>query len=100
MNRFRPQELPKSWVYKQRLTYGRSETYNFQTRIKWHPAGWGLNKKVIGGQFQKLHYLACHAPGPIQNKWKNAYSVFYKKHFGSKNISIRFANKYTCHSWL
>lgn len=100
MNKFRPQDLPKSYIYKQRLAFGRVDNYNWQTRIKWYPVGWKFNQRVISDQFSKLHYLACHAPKPIQKKWHKAYEVFYRKHFGSDKISIRYANKYTCHSWM
>lgn len=100
MNKFRPQDLPKSYIIKQRLKYGRTENYNWQTRVKWYPAGWVFNKKVIGDQFSKLHYLARHAPKPIQQKWKKAYDVFYKKHFGAHSTSTRYLNQWSCHSWM
>jgi hypothetical protein len=100
MNKFRPQDLPKSYIFKQRLAYGRADTYKWQTRVKWYPVGWKLNNRIIGDQFSRLHYLACHAPLPIQKKWNNAYKLFYTKHFGGTKISMRYANKYTCHSWL
>ena len=97
---FRPQDLPKKFRMQERLIGGGRVNYNFRSRVKWYPVGWGLNKRVIGDQFAKLHYLACHAPTPIQKKYKQAYLNFYKKHFGSLKISMRYANKYTCHSWL
>lgn len=100
MNKFRPQDISKSYIIKMRLKYGRSENYNWQTRIKWYPAGWGFNKKVIGSMHSRLHYLACHAPDPIKKKWRNAYNVFYKKHFGTEHASGRYLNTYSCHSWL
>ena len=100
MNKFRPQNIPKSYIFKQRLAFGKSDNYNWQSRTKWYPAGWKFNQRVIGDQFRRLHYLACHAPEPIQKKHKQAYRNFYKKHFGSDKISVRYANKYTCHSWL
>lgn len=101
MNKFRPQDIPKSYIIKQRLIYGRSDNYNWQTRIKWYPAGWKFNHKVIGDQFSKLHYLACHAPLPIKKKWKKAYDNFQAKHFATRGkASIRFLNEHTCHRWL
>ena len=100
MNKFRPQDLPKSYTIKQRLKYGRTDNYNWQTRIKWYPAGWGFNKKVIGDMHGKLHYLACHAPKPIQKRWAKAYNIFYKKHFGTQHASVRYLNNWSCHSWL
>jgi hypothetical protein len=101
MNRFRPQDLGKTYVMKQRLKYGQSDTYNWQTRNEWYPAGYKLNQKTIVKQFQKLHYLACHAPEPVAKKWKAAYNQFEKKHFAnSGNASMRFLNTWTAHSWL
>lgn len=100
MNKFRPQDLPKIYTIRERLKYGRSDNYNWQTRVKWYPAGWGFNKKVIGDMHSKLHYLACHAPKPIQKRWSKAYEMFYKKHFGTKHASVRYLNNYSCHAWL
>lgn len=100
MNKFRPQDLPKRYTIKERLKYGRTDNYNWQTRVKWYPAGWGFNKKVIGDMHGKLHYLACHAPKPIQKRWAKAYKMFYKKHFGTEHASARYLNNWSCHSWL
>lgn len=101
MNKFRPQDISKSYVIKQRLKYGRLYNYNWQTRAKWYPAGWGFNKKVLGGMHSRLHYLACHAPKPIRKRWAKVYDNFQAKHFGSKgNASIRYLNTWSCHSWM
>lgn len=101
MNKFRPQDITRLAVMKQRLKYGHSDNYNWQTRIKWYPAGWTFNKKVIGNQHSRLHYLACHAPEPIKKKYKKAYETFYKKHFGAhKGASVRYLNNWSCHSWM
>jgi hypothetical protein len=100
-NKFRPQDLTKTFIMKERLKYGRSDNYNFQTRIEWYPVGYKLNKKTIVKQFGKLHYLACHAPEPVAKKWKSAYNQFEKKYFASSgNASMRFLNTWTAHSWL
>jgi len=99
-NMFRPQDVSKKYIMQQRRLTGRSESYNWRTRVEWYPIGWKLNKRVIGRQFARLHYLACHAPEPIVRKWRPAYNTFYKKHFGSHHSSMRFANNHTAHSWL
>ena len=101
MNRFRPQDLPKTFVMKDRLKSGKTINYNWQSRRGdiWYPAGWKFNQRVIGDQFGRLHYLACHAPEPVQKQWRQAYNNFYKKHFPVK-ASDRYANKYSCHGWL
>jgi hypothetical protein len=101
MNKFRPQDLPKHYIMKQRLKYGRSENYNWQTRIKWYPAGWKVNQISIGNRFGQLHYLACHAPAPVKLKWQKAYNNLCKKLFAQNGrVSMRYQNKYTAHAWL
>ena len=101
MNKFRPQEVGTKYIMKQRLVTGRAENYNWQTRSKWYPAGWKSNQISIGRRFSRLHYLACHAPKPIQKKWRSAYVNFYNQHFAGKgNASMRYLNQYTCHAWL
>ena len=101
MNRFRPQDLPKTFVMKERLRFGNTINYSWQTRIEWYPVGWKQNQKQISKRFTKLHYLACHAPEPIQKQWKKAYTLFMNKHFAERgNASMRYLNKNTCHAWL
>lgn len=86
---------------KQRLKYGRVDNYNWQTRSEWYPVGYKLNHKTIAKQFQVLHHNACHAPSNVAVKWKQAYSVFMKKHFADGGIaSVRYLNEWTCHAWL
>ena len=99
-NRFRPQGISKRYIIKQRRLSGRSESYNFQSRVDWHPVGWKLNHRTIGRQFARLHYLGCHSPAPVVRKWRSVYNTFYKKHFGSNRASVRFLNNHTAHSWL
>lgn len=97
---FRPQDIPKRTVIREHLIYGKSESYNFMTRVKWYPAGWGFNKKVIGTMHSKLHYLACHAPEPVKKRYAKTYQVFCKKHFGTKHASNRYLNTWSCHAWM
>lgn len=98
---FRPQNTSKKYTIKSRRI-GRNENYNFVDRIAfaWQPAGWRLNKKTIARMHSRLHYLAYHAPGPIQKKWQDAHNVFYKKHFGTEKASVRYLNNWSCHSWM
>lgn len=101
MNKFRPQEISKLDVMRQRLKTGRSENYNWQSRVEWYPVGWGVNKRTIGRLFSRLHYLACHAPQPVQHRWRSAYRTFMNRHFGAAGqASMRYLNKWSCHSWL
>lgn len=100
---FRPMELSKRATIKLRRNgYGNEWiNYNFPTRVKWWPAGWKYNHRVIGGIHSRLHYLACHAPKPIQKRWRVTYANFMSKHFGDPaQTSVRYLNKYSCHSWM
>jgi hypothetical protein len=100
-NKFRPQDISKHYVVRMRLKTGRSENYNWQTRAQWHPAGWKSNQISIGRRFARLHYLACHAPGPVKQKWRIAYINLCNRLFAQAGrASIRYLNKYTAHTWL
>lgn len=97
----RPMIWSKTQIIKDRLKTKRHKNYNFSKRIKYYPANWGFNQKVLGDMFEKFHYYACHAPNPIRKHWKNAYENFYRKHFLSKGrASLRYLNKYTCYKWM
>lgn len=103
MNRFRPQEITKRHTIRLRLQgYGNEWiNYNWQSRVEWWPCGYGSNKKTIAKQFKRLHYLACHAPSPIQKKWRVTYNNFMIKHFGASGKgTMRYLNRWSCHSWL
>jgi hypothetical protein len=101
MNRFRPQDVSRRYFMKQRLKTGRAENYNWQTRVKWHPVGWQLNHISISRRFAQLHYLACHAPRPVQQRWQPAYKNLCRRLFADQGrASVRYLNKYTCHAWL
>ena len=101
MNKFRPQSDTKLYIMKQRLRTGCSDNYNWQSRVKWYPAGWGFNKRVLGDIHSQLHYLACHAPAPVQKQWRTKYQTFMNRHFGDAGrASMRYLNKYSCHSWM
>lgn len=100
MNKFRPQEIHKPARMRE-YRLGMRENYNWQTRVKWYPAGWGFSKRVIGGIHSRLHYLACHAPEPIQKQYRTKYAVFTKKYFGDNGkASMRYLNTWSAHSWL
>jgi hypothetical protein len=101
MNKFRPQATITRYIMKLRRLTGRSENYNWQTRANWHPAGWKVNQVSIGRRFGQLHYLACHAPAPVQKRWQPAYKRFCDQHLADRgNASMRYLNKWTCHAWL
>lgn len=85
---------------RERRRTGRVENYNWQTRIKWCPAGWKPNQISISRRFVQLHYLACHAPAPVQKRWEQAYKSFCNKHLPHHHSSMRFLNQYTAHRWL
>jgi hypothetical protein len=99
MNRFRPQPISKKYMIKERRM-GLWVNYNWQPRTRWYPAGWKPNQISIGRIFGQLHYLACHAPAPVQKKWEQAYKSFCNKHLPHHHSSQRFLNQYTAHRWL
>jgi len=101
-NKFRPSSsMDTRSIMRERRKYGRTDNYNWQSRVEWYPAGYKLNRKTIVKQFGKLHYLACHAPNKTTAKWQKAYNNFHTKHFGAfKCASMRYLNKWSCHSWL
>ena len=100
-NRFRPSSaMDTRTIMKMRRVHGRTDNYNWRIRVEWYPAGYRLNKKTIFKQFGRLHYLACHSPEPVARKWQKVYNNFHTKHFGTFKASMRYLNKWSCHSWL
>lgn len=101
MNKFRPQDISRGYVIKQRLRTGRADNYNWQSRVAWLPVGWKPNQISIARRFGHLHYLACHAPVPVQRRWQPAYKNLCRRLFADQGrASVRYLNKYTCHAWL
>lgn len=101
MNKFRPQDDSKLYVIKQRLKYGRSDNYNWQPRIKRYPADWKFNQRVLVNIHSRLHYLACHAPKPVQKRWRATYANFMAQHFASNGkASMSYLNRWSAHSWM
>ena len=97
----RPMDVSKKYRIRYRLETGRSESYNWHSRVRWYPVGWRLNRQTLGRIFGRLHYLARHAPKPIQLKYKRVYNLFEEKYFATKGkASMRYLNKYTAHKWL
>lgn len=103
MNRlFRPHEKSvKDTMRLRRKGFGAFTNYNFVNRAKWYPAGWKYNQQLIGSMHSRLHYFACHAPKPIQKKWRVTYNNFMIKHFGAGGTAtMRYLNNWSCHSWM
>jgi hypothetical protein len=100
-NKFRPSSaMTAKGVMRQRRKYGRTDNYNWQSRVEWYPAGYGLNKRTIARQFGRLHYLAGHSPEPVQHRWQKVYNNFHTTHFGTFNGTMRYLNTWSCHAWL
>jgi hypothetical protein len=99
--KYRPMDVSKKYKIRYRLETGNRESYNWSSRVRWYPAGWKLNRQTLGRVFSKLHYLSCHAPEPIQKKWRIVYNQFQAKYFASRGkASNRYLNTYTAHKWL
>jgi hypothetical protein len=99
--KYRPIELNKKYRIHYRLETGRSESYNWRSRVRWYPAGWRVNRQTLGRLFSRLHYLGCHSPGPIQKKWYKVYNQFEEKYFATKGkASKRYQENNTAYKWL
>ena len=98
MNRFRPQDISKKYIMRARLLGGRTN-YNWQSRGEWYPVGWKPNHISIGRRFGQLHYLACHAPAPVQKQWRAAYQRFCNQHIPGR-ASMRYLAAFTYDSRL
>lgn len=97
---FRPLDKNKAAQIKMRRL-GASKNFNFCDRVKWYPAGWRFNKQVLGTMHGRMHYLACHAPKPVQKAWRAKYDLFMRRHFGDhRRASMRYFNTWSCHSWM
>lgn len=70
--KFRPQNLGARKRKQESLG-----KYNWQKKYPWSL------KNYLQHVFSVLHYKSCHAPQPIQIKWKGLAFKFSKKH---KNI--------------
>jgi hypothetical protein len=99
MNKFRPQEVSKKYRLKQRIQSGIVNNYNWQSRVRWYPAGWKINHQTLGRIFRQLHYLGSHAPKPIQARWRRQENLFLKAHIPVK-ASIRYIEKFSAGRWL
>lgn len=100
MNKFRPQEISKLHIMKQRLKYGRTDNFNFQTRSTWVPARFTKNQVSIFRRWQQIHHFSSHTKCPAKH-WVVANNMFHKQFFGSAGkASMRYLNKWSAHSWL
>lgn len=94
--KFRPTEKTKKTVRR-----GNGYNSNFAQREKYYAEGLPYNQRVLGNIFSRLHYLAYHAPGPMQKQWRKRYEVFMNKHLcHAGEASVRYVNTYSCHSWM
>ena len=101
MNKYRPIALNKKHRIHVRVKMGRTECFTWRSRTRWYPAGWRLNRQTLGRIFSQLHYLGCHAPVPLQKKWRRVYNQFTAKYLASRGkASVRYLNAYTAHKWL
>lgn len=97
---FRPQEIDKRWIMKERRMSGSTFNFNFQNRVQWYPAGFKSNRQGIMRRWQKIHHYSSHAPWCLPH-WKAANEMFHKKFLGTGGKgSMRFLNTHSAHSWL
>lgn len=72
MEKFRPQALPKNFVFLFRLR-------GKHTKLDW------VNRRIqptstLGRIGSHLHYLGSHSPMPVLNKWRKAERRFLKRY--------------------
>lgn len=97
--KFRPHDYPKLGIIRGNR-YGVTPDHNWPERRAWCNDKLP-NKRWIAGVFMRLHYLGSHSPEPVKRKWRTAERQFHLTHFGAPGkCSMRFANTWTCHSWL
>ena len=97
-HKFRPSVISKKYRIRYRIETGRSESFHWHSRVRWYPAGWQINRQTLGRIFSRLHYLGCHAPKPIQQKYKRVYNLFTEKYLASKGkASKRYLENNTAH---
>lgn len=72
--KFRPQERNKIYDLKHRRKWAVSycENWSMRSRLTLFPGVYNI------GSY--LHYLADHAPEPIQKRWKPAFLRFCKRY--------------------
>ena len=100
-NKYRPSDVSKKYRIRYRLETGRSESFHWHSRVRWYPVGWKLNRQTLGRIFSRLHYLGCHSPKPIQQKYKRVYNLFTEKYLATKGkASSRYRKNNTAHKWL
>jgi len=75
--KFRPMAISPAFRLRSWLKFGRKENYNFIDRTKDYRLSSFPTVYRIGSQ---LHYLADHAPVPIQQKWKSAFRKFCERY--------------------
>ena len=99
---FRPQSISKQFTIKDHRLNGKyHSSYNWRSRAEWYPVGYKFNRITIAKTFQRLHYLACHAPTPIAKKYRPVYNNFCNRYFANGGrASMRYLNTRTAHSWL
>jgi len=99
-HKFRPHGYGKSNIILSRKLGIKLSEANWPERRVWC-SDTRPNKIHISKVFMNLHYLASHSPEPIKCKWRVVERRFYLKYFGAPGrSSVRFANTWTCHSWL
>jgi hypothetical protein len=72
---FKPQDLPKKFTMQERRLGGKKINYNFVSRVKWKSFDWNINQIFLVNTHSRLHYLACHSPTKIQQRYKKVYTL-------------------------
>ena len=100
MKKFRPIDLPPRVAVKHRRIQGQLPHYNWVETNEWYPAHYQVNHRTISRQFYRLHYLACHAPRPVRQRWWHQYRRRSQQLFGTHAMSVHYSNTWSAGSWL
>jgi hypothetical protein len=96
--RFRPQYFCPIFKLKSKLR-GQWENYAFEKYYGWESPT-TINRKTLMKIYGQLHYLAYHAPLPIQSKWASAERRFADKHIPKVGLYWRWVEKHTPNGWI
>ena len=95
--KFRPQNFERRFKYKTRIR-GYWDSCTFEKYYIWDRP-MPINRKTLLKIHGQLHYLAHHAPLPVQKKWEPAERRFSAKHLPDCYY-WKWSEKYTPNAWI
>ena len=90
---FRPSEKDKTRAHKR-------DRYSAVHQVAEAPLPVDTWHRFIFVAHSFLHRKGSHSPIQVEKKYNSVERKFYRIHFGSYRASMRYLNKYSCHSFL